>query len=262
MTEHPLVTQAGERPRAFVLGGARRVGKAIVLALAKAGCDVDFSYGGSERDAQETAAAARTLGAVCNKWSLALDDTASAAAGAGRIAASHTRWDAVVLCASSYFPTPVEQLTPEQLVAAYSVNAASPAVVVQQFLSGLRASHLPGGGAVVTMCDIHAMGETGLPRGGLLAYAMSKAALLEMTLVLAKELAPAVRVNGVAPGVVAWPETGPDADPAMQAKYLARVPLGRAGTPQEAAEAVRWLALDATYCTGHVIRLDGGRSLS
>lgn len=262
MTLPQTAVRSAERPRAFVLGGARRVGRAIVLTLAQSGCDVDFSFGSSEHEAQETATAVRSLGADCSIWPLALDDTAATAVGADRIAASRGRWDVVVLCASAYFPTPFPQLTPEQLTAAYSVNAASPALVAQQFLAGLRRSTLPGGGAVVTMCDIHAMGETGLPRSGLLAYAMSKAALLEMTLVLAKELAPAVRVNGVAPGVVAWPESGPDADPAMQARYLSRVPLGRAGTPQEAAEAVRWLALDATYCTGQIIRLDGGRSLS
>lgn len=250
------------RPRAFVLGGARRVGRAICLTLAKAGFDVDFSYNTSEADARETARQITTHGAACNTWPLPLTDPAKASAGANQIANSNGRWDVVVLCASAYSPTPFDRLTPEQLAAAYSVNAASPALVLQAFVAGLSKSTLPGGGAVVTMCDIHAMGETGLPRSGLLAYAMSKAALLEMTLALAKELAPRIRVNAVAPGVVAWPESGPDAEPDMQAKYLARVPLARAGTPEEAAEAVRWLALDATYCTGQVIRVDGGRSLS
>jgi pteridine reductase len=88
---------------------------------------------------------------------------------------------------------------------------------------------------------------------------MSKAALLEMTLVLARELAPRVRVNAVAPGVVAFAS---HEDDAARKKYLSRVPLARAGTPRDAAKAVRWLALDATYCTGEVIRVDGGRSIA
>jgi pteridine reductase len=109
------------------------------------------------------------------------------------------------------------------------------------------------------MCDIHAMGR---PRKGFAPYSMSKAALAEMVRSLARELAPEVRVTGVAPGVVAWPEEGFESDPAAQAAYLRRVPLGRSGTPQEAAEAVRWLAMDATYVTGLVLPLDGGRRLA
>ena len=78
-------------------------------------------------------------------------------------------------------------------------------------------------------------------------------------LVLARELAPRVRVNCVAPGVVAFPGRGRESDPESQAVYLKRVPMGRAGTPEDAAEAVRWLALDARYTTGQVVRVDGGR---
>ncbi len=251
-----------ERPQAFVLGGAKRVGRAITLALARAGWEVHFSYNTSEGDAQKTAEDVRRLGVECTIWPLELDSPDRAWAMADQIASSRGCWDVVVLCASAYHPTPFADLTPDQLAKSLNVNSASPALVLQNFLTGLRGSERPGGGAVVTMCDIHAMGETGLPRKELLAYAMSKAALLEMTLVLARELAPRIRVNGVAPGVVAWPESGPDSDPEMQANYLARIPLGRAGTPEDAAEAVRWLAMDGTYCTGQIIRVDGGRSLT
>jgi pteridine reductase len=117
---------------------------------------------------------------------------------------------------------------------------------------------MEGGGSIVAMCDIHAMGR---PRKEYLAYSMSKAALAEMVQTLARELAPRVRVNGVAPGVVVFAESGADADPAMQKAYLSRVPLGRSGTPEDAARAVRWLAMEATYVTGEIVRLDGGRWL-
>ena len=83
-----------------------------------------------------------------------------------------------------------------------------------------------------------------------------------MVRTLARELAPAVRVNGVAPGVVAWPDQGRDADEASQQAYLARVPLKRAGTPEDAAEVVRWLALNAHYTTGEIVSVDGGRWLA
>jgi pteridine reductase len=71
-----------------------------------------------------------------------------------------------------------------------------------------------------------------------------------------------VRVNGVAPGVVAFPESGGESSAEFQAKYISRVPLGRSGTPEDAAEVVRWLAMDATYITGEIVRVDGGRWLS
>ena len=90
---------------------------------------------------------------------------------------------------------------------------------------------------------------------------MSKAALVEMVRTLAIELAPEVRVNGVAPGVVAWPEEGYESDADAQRRYLKRVPMKRAGTPEDAAEAVRWLALEARYTTGEIVRVDGGRAL-
>jgi pteridine reductase len=119
-------------------------------------------------------------------------------------------------------------------------------------------SLLPGGAAVVAMCDIHAMGR---PRRDFAAYSMSKAALEEMVRSLARDLAPSVRVNGVAPGVVAWPDSGIESESAEQSRYLRRVPLARAGEPEDAAKAVVWLALDATYITGDIIRVDGGRWL-
>jgi len=122
----------------------------------------------------------------------------------------------------------------------------------------LGASKLQGGGAVVAMADMHAMGR---PRKDFPAYGMSKAALIDLVRTLARALAPDVRTNAVAPGVVAWPEEGYESDQAAQQAYLRRVPLHRAGTPEDAAKLVAALALDHTYVNGEVIRLDGGRWL-
>ena len=98
---------------------------------------------------------------------------------------------------------------------------------------------------------------------------MAKAALLMMTQSLALELGPEVRVNAVSPGAILWPEKNPDghdsdhhANPASQATLIARTPLARTGTVEEVAEAVRWLLRDATYSTGQVLYLDGGRLLA
>jgi pteridine reductase len=92
-----------------------------------------------------------------------------------------------------------------------------------------------------------------------LAYCASKAALWNLTLGLARELAPEVTVNGIAPGVVEWPDDYPEAE---RAKYLKRVPLARAGTPEDVANVVQFLVTGGQYVTGQVIRLDGGRSIT
>ena len=253
------------RPVALITGGARRVGRAIAFALARAGCDVIITFRGSDREARTLLEEVRPLGArgACER--LDLSDLVAVRGFAAGFARSHARLDVLVHNASVYEPSPLESLArtpgPGEVSAdeMLTVNAVAPLVLTAGLAGLLRSSVLPGGGAVVAMCDIHAMGR---PRRDHAAYSMSKAALAEMVRSLARDLAPGVRVNGVAPGVVAWPEAGAEADPAMQERYLSRVPLGRAGTPEDAAEAVRWLALEARYTTGQVVRVDGGRWLA
>ena len=138
--------------------------------------------------------------------------------------------------ASVYEPTPLAELTIEALERNYRVHLAAPALLTKHLAPLLSQSPLRAGGAIVCMCDIHALGR---PRKDYLAYNTSKAALAQLVTTLARELAPRIRVNGVAPGAVAFAKQGPDADAKMQQQYLSRVPLGRSGTPEEAAEAVR-----------------------
>lgn len=250
---------------ALITGGVRRIGREIALALAQAGCDITITYRGDRDEANSVVNEAVGLGAnraACRAVELPLDDLTAVDATARKLANELPRLDVLVLNASSYHRTPLDTLAPGQLTAAFSVNAASAAILAARMSPRLSASALPAGGAIVAMCDIHALGEHGIPRSrDFLAYAMSKAALAELVRSLARELAPLVRVNGVAPGVVAWPESGHESDVAAQQSYLMRVPLARAGTPRDAAEAVRWLALDATYMTGEILRLDGGRNM-
>jgi pteridine reductase len=265
MTSQPSTTRTSTRPIAVVTGGARRVGRAIALELARAGCDVIITRNQSASDADSVIREIIALGGsphICRAEQLDLRDLSAVTRWADRHAHELPRLDLLILNASSYDTTPLTTLTHHQLHDAYSVNAASAALIAAHLSPRLAESALPFGGSIVAMCDIHALGEHGLPRSrNFLAYAMSKAALAELVRTLARELAPRVRVNGLAPGVVAWPESGPESDAAAQQKYLNRVPLGRAGTPQEAATAVRWLALDAAYITGQILRIDGGRSL-
>jgi len=244
------------RPVALITGGAVRVGRATALALARAGCDLVLTYRTSDHEAKSLVDEAGSLGARAELVKLDLDDLARVETFARTAAAEWPRLDVLVHNASSYAPSPLSELKAEDALSHYRVNALAPLLLSARLAPLLAESPLPGGGAIVAMCDIHAMGR---PRPEFAPYEMSKSALEAMVKALARDLAPKVRVNGVAPGVVAFPDSGPDSDPEMQRKYLARVPLGRSGTPEEAAEAVRWLALDATYTTGQIVRVDGGR---
>lgn len=252
---------SAERPIALVTGGSRRVGLASARTLARHGFDLVLT---SRTPEESTTALAEleALGARAAVVPMRLDDLSEVDRVARSLATTLTRLDVLIHNASSYTPTPLESLSPDDLLSAYRVNAGAPLLLSRGLAPMLQRSPRPGGGSIVAMADIHAMGEHGLPRKrDFIAYSMSKAALMEMVRSLARELAPSVRVNAVAPGVVVWPDQGYESDQATQAAYLSKVPLQRAGTPLDAAEAVRWLALDATYVTGQVIRVDGGRNL-
>jgi pteridine reductase len=253
------------RPLALITGAVRRVGLATASALADAGCDLILTYRSNEDEARAAQQKLAETGTSVKLMRLDLDDLAGVEDAGARLADSLEReprpLDVLVHNASIYAPTPLHSLGPVEALRHYRVNALAPLLLSKHLAPALARSDMPGGGAIVAMADIHALGEHGLPRRDFAAYAMSKAALMEMVRTLARELAPRVRVNAVAPGVVAWPETGYESDRDAQRDYVKKIPLARAGTPEDAAQTVRWLALDAAYVTGQVIRLDGGRSL-
>jgi len=248
-----------DRPLALVTGGIKRVGFAIAVALARQGCDLIVTYRSQSDEAQAAAESLSRLGAQVTPFRFELDDLEGVDKAGERLAGDLRRLDVLVHNASVYAPTPLASLTPEAVLSNFRVNAAAPLLLTRRLAPLLAASPLAGGGAVVAMCDMHVLGR---PRKDFSAYSMSKAALVEMVRGLSRELAPNIRVNGVAPGVVAFPEKGHESDPEMQQAYLSRVPLQRSGTPEDAAEAVRWLAFDARYTTGEIIRVDGGRWLA
>jgi pteridine reductase len=169
-----------------------------------------------------------------------------------QVRARFGRLDALVNNASAFHPTPIGSATPAQWNELFASNAQAPFFLVQAAWPALRESR----GAVVNLVDIYA--ERALPEHPI--YVMAKAALAAMTRTLAQDLAPAVRINGVAPGAVMWPAQGKDY--ADRETLLARTPLGRAGTPEDVASAVLWLLRDAPFVTGQIIRVDGGRTLA
>ncbi len=247
------------RPVALVTGAARRVGRAIAKKLAAAGCDVYFTYHQSGDEAEGLARELSQLGSTGSFHQVDLGDAAQVDALGRDLAGTLEKLDILVHNASIYSASPLSELSMDDVLRQYHINAASPLVLTARLAPLLMQSDMKGGGAVIAFTDIHAMGR---PRREFAAYAMSKAAVTEMIYSLARDLAPLVRVNGVAPGVVAWPEEGEENDPDAQRKYVRRIPLARPGTPEDAAEVVRWLALDATYITGEIIRVDGGRWLT
>jgi NAD(P)-dependent dehydrogenase (short-subunit alcohol dehydrogenase family) len=162
--------------------------------------------------------------------------------------------DGLVVTGAPFAEGPVSGVGFEQLVGQAAVQAAGPATLALRLAPRLAASTRAEGGAVVLFGDIHARLR---PRPGALPYLAGKAMLESLVPLLAVELAP-VRVFGVAPGVIAWAD---EFDEARRAAYLARVPLGRAGTLEEAASLVESMVSAMTYTTGIVVPIDGGRSL-
>ena len=240
------------RPVALVTGSARRLGAAIARRLHADGFDVAIHCHTSRGEADALAGeleAARAASTLVLQADLAQFDRLPEliAHTIGRFG----RLDALVNNASSFFATPLGQATPDQWDALFNANARAPFFLSQAAAPHLRATH----GAIVNMADIYA--ERPLRAHAL--YGMSKAALVHMTRALALELAPDVRVNAIAPGAILWPDSGKD-DAAKQA-LLDRTPLHRTGTPEEVASTVSWLLREATYMTGQVLRLDGGRLL-
>lgn len=239
---------------ALVTGGARRVGRAIALELAAAGCNVAVHYRRSKAEAEETAAAIRSQGrrsqlicgdlADASAWLAIVEQTVSALGGL----------DILVNNASAFHadrPDRLQDFDPDHWHKMLQLNLVAPVG-----LSHFAATHLQrtGFGKIVNLVDIAAE----RPWATHLAYCASKAALSAATKSLAKALAPRVQVNGVAPGIAIFPE---EYSPQLRATLVGKVPLQREGTPEEIARTVRFLVESGDYITGEVITVDGGRRL-
>ncbi|SFK58872.1 pteridine reductase [Rhodanobacter glycinis] len=242
-----------ERPIVLVTGGARRVGAVIARTLHAAGYDLALHCRHSVAEAETLAAELEQLRADSTLVLQAdLADPEAPAALIDTLLAQTGRLDALVNNASAFFPTPVGSATLAQWDDLFASNARAPFFLAQAATPALRAAR----GAIVNLVDIYA--ERPLADHPL--YCMAKAALATMTRSLALDLAPEVRVNGVAPGAVLWPNNGMAYTD--QQALLARTPLERAGSPEDVAGAVRWLLHDAPFVTGQIIAVDGGRTLS
>ena len=161
------------------------------------------------------------------------------------------RLDLLVNNASGFYPTPIAEATESQWEELMGGNLRAPFFLAQAAAPLLRSS----GGSIINLVDIHAE----RPLKSYPIYSMAKAGNTMMVKSLARELGPEVRVNGVAPGAILWPEEGLSEE--AQTNILTRIPLERPGTPEDIARTVLFLAADADYITGQIIAVDGGRSV-
>ena len=243
--------QVSDEPVVLVTGGARRLGAAIVRLLHARGLSIVVHYRSSADEARRLKA--ELEGVRPGTVAIVSADILAPAAPRALIEAALERFgrlDMLVNNASTFYETPFDTASLAQWDDLIGTNLRSPF-----FLGQYAAPHLAAhAGAIVNMIDVHAH----RPLKDFPIYSVAKAGLAMLTQALARELAPRVRVNGVAPGAILWPEAG--ADEAERARALARIPLHRTGSPEDIARAVAFLLLDAPYVTGQVLAVDGGRS--
>ena len=239
----------------LITGGARRVGAAICRRLHAAGANLVIHYRTSAAEARalNSELKAHREGSVV----LAQADLLKMSALNGLVketVKAFGRLDAVVNNASSFFPTPVGEINEQSFDDLIGTNLKAPLFLAQAAARELRKTH----GCIVNIIDIHAE----MPMKSHVVYNAAKGGLLALTRSLARELGPEIRVNGVAPGTILWPESEPWQDEVSRQRIINQTALKRIGEPDDIAKAVEFLIAHATYVTGQIIAVDGGRSVN
>jgi pteridine reductase len=246
-TQLPLAHQA-----VLVTGAARRVGAAIARALHAAGANVILHHRTSARAA---ASLARELTRVRRGSTQILQadllDVQQLPSLIVAARAAFGRLDILVNNASTFYPTPLGRVTSQQWDDLMGTNAKAPFFLAQAAAPALRQHR----GLIINLLDIHAM----RPLKHYPVYCAAKAALVMLTRALARELAPEIRVNGIAPGPILWPEGAPDAP--LRKEIISQTLLKRQGSPKDVARTALFFAAEAPYITGQILAVDGGRSV-
>ena len=245
-----------DSPVILITGAARRVGAEIARTLHTAGARVVLHYHASAAEAAALAAELNAVRPVSAAFVQAdLCDSAAAPRLVEFAVAQFGRLDALVNNASAFYATPLGSIDEQAWLDLIGSNLKGPLFLSQAAAAHLTTTH----GAIVNITDIHAE----RPLKNFPLYCAAKAGLLGLTRALALELAPEVRVNAVAPGPIEWPEgrAADDFDSAARASIVSRTLLQRQGSPADIARAVRFLLFDASYVTGQVMNVDGGRSV-
>lgn len=238
---------------ALVTGSARRIGAEIINTLHANGATVVIHYRNTATEAKKRGKELNQLRKnSCMTLQADLNDIENLDNIINTILLKMGRLDILVNNASSFYPTPIGKITETHWDDLIGSNLKAPLFLSQAAMPSLQASH----GCIVNIVDIH--GFRAMKNYPL--YSTAKAGLLMLTQSLARELGPDIRVNGVAPGAILWPEQ--DANQSDQQALLDKTVLKRAGTPEDIAKAVLFLVRDADYITGQVIPVDGGRMLN
>ena len=237
-----------EGAAALVTGAGRRIGQAIAIGLARAGCDVAVHYHGSASGAEQTARAIRGAGRRAELVQADLTDPHAARGLADQAARVLKRLDVLVNSAAIMVRQPVEEVTPESWDATLDLNLRATFFVSQGAIPHLRRAK----GKIVNIADLAGLE----PWPAYVPHCVSKAGVIMLTKAMARALAPDIAVNAVAPGAVLLPDEWDD-----QAREHIRetTPLNRIGAPADVVAAVRFLLADTDYVTGTVLVIDGGR---
>lgn len=248
----PEPTPTPSRGVALVTGAARRLGRAIALRLARGGWDVAVHHHTSATEAATLVAEIRSLGRRSMAFAADLADGTAPDRLVGEVEVDLGPVEVLVNNASVFPRTPFLECGVDDFDLCWAVNLRAPLLLARAVAPGMKAR---GRGRIVNLGDLH--GERPLPDRT--PYSVSKAGLHMATLALARELAPEIQVNAVAPGAILPPE---DADPTEAARLVRRIPAGRLGTPVEIAEAVAFFVEGPPFVTGEILRVDGGRHLA
>lgn len=236
----------------LITGAARRIGARIARHLHQDGTNVAIHYRGS---AAAAAALCDQLNAERPDSAITvqadLTDTASLPRLVGAVVEWRGQLDILINNASSFYPTALGEITEAHWDDLIGSNLKAPLFLAQAALPELKKAR----GVIINLIDIHA----DRPLRNHTVYGVAKAGLAMLTRSLAKDLAPEIRVNGVSPGAILWPEEG--LSEASKDSILRQVPLGRSGDPDDIAGCVLYLVRDAAYVTGQIIAVDGGRSI-
>lgn len=235
---------------ALVTGGGIRLGRVLAQTLAAAGAKVAIHHHASKAGAEEAVAELRAAGGVAERFGADLTREGEPERLIAEVEAALGPLSILVNSAAGFDHGPFLETSNQTLDGLWALNARAPFVLSREAAKGMLAR---GGGDILNVLDI---GGTFLPWPGYSAYCMTKAAMGMLTQILAVELSPTIRVNGVAPGTVLPPEDTPKEE---LARLEAKVPLGRFGTPQEVADAALFLLAGPQFVTGQILAVDGGR---
>lgn len=239
----------------LITGGAKRVGATIARQLHACGANLMIHYRQSQSEAEQLADELNAIRphsvSICQAD---LNQLSEVQALAQKTLAHYGQVDVLINNASTYYATPLGQIQDAQWEDLIGSNLKAPLFLAQALAQSLKQQQ----GCIINIADMHVE----KPKKNYIVYSLAKAGLITLTKSLARELAPHVRVNTVAPGPIMWPENNPDFNESYKQRVISETLLNKIGQPEDIAKAVKFLLCDAPFITGQLIPVDGGRSLN